>query len=455
MHVEVSVALNFVISYLYNKLPRRRVDMFGEELEKGIKNKFEGHWYDDKPYKGSAYRCIRVSTEKVEPVMEIAASLSRLDIEEIKEFLPKDLTIWIDPGEVSYRIGEKGLVKVLYSSRGDNESFQGVDKEIAIASKGFNPDAQCFKPIDSLSSSLSNLSVSPGTASPTPTPSAPVTSGATSPWGTGSVSPIGPGRSYGSTSPSGSTGSSGPANSTPIASFLNRNQQNNTMTTAMFAQTKFGSTKLKTQAKRPSRLSPTELGAYIKQRSPPQSLSAGASCPTMQQHSFGTPTGQAMTPRSRTLSPRSPVRAPGSMHPMALDGGQNRLQHYFLMQQQVAAQGATATGNLHGAMPSGMASPLYGSMSDLYGTMLGPFTPSPSYGGHSNNTPGFQEMFPPSASPNGHLTGGISVGSSSVSGLGQNIPSPDAGLSHKTLIDSLNQNNLANYPSLQHLLVAN
>ena len=40
----------------------------------------------------------------------------------------------------------------------------------------------------------------------------------------------------------------------------------NLMTTAAFAQTKFGSTKLKTSSKRTHRMSPTEFSNYIKQR---------------------------------------------------------------------------------------------------------------------------------------------------------------------------------------------
>lgn len=51
MHIEIQVALNFVISYLYNKLPRRRVNIFGEELEKALRDKFQGHWYPEKPFK--------------------------------------------------------------------------------------------------------------------------------------------------------------------------------------------------------------------------------------------------------------------------------------------------------------------------------------------------------------------------------------------------------------------
>lgn len=55
MHVEIQVALNFVISYLYNKLPRRRVNLFGEELEKALKEKFVGHWYPEKPFKVNSF----------------------------------------------------------------------------------------------------------------------------------------------------------------------------------------------------------------------------------------------------------------------------------------------------------------------------------------------------------------------------------------------------------------
>ena len=33
MHVEIKVAQNFVLNFLFNKLPRRRVNLFGEELD--------------------------------------------------------------------------------------------------------------------------------------------------------------------------------------------------------------------------------------------------------------------------------------------------------------------------------------------------------------------------------------------------------------------------------------
>uniref|UniRef100_A0A3B5B1C7 Transducer of ERBB2, 1 n=1 Tax=Stegastes partitus TaxID=144197 RepID=A0A3B5B1C7_9TELE len=205
MQLEIQVALNFIISYLYNKLPRRRVNIFGEELERQLKQKYEGHWYPDKPYKGSGFRCIHVG-EKVDPVVEKAAKESGLDIEDVRNNLPQDLSVWIDPFEVSYQIGEKGPVKVLYvddsNESGATSGGLDLDKEIK---NSFNPDAQVFMPI-----SEPVNGASPGSSSPSP------------PFGhSAAVSPT----------------------------FMPRSTQPLTFTTATFAATKFGSTKMKSSGR--------------------------------------------------------------------------------------------------------------------------------------------------------------------------------------------------------------
>ncbi|RUS87397.1 hypothetical protein EGW08_004851, partial [Elysia chlorotica] len=275
MHVEISVALNFVISYLYNKLPRRRVDLFGEELEVGLKEKFQGHWYPERPSKGSGYRCVKGNGDGIDPVLVDAATKAGLDIFEVKTYLPEDLTIWIDPSEVSYKIGERGVVKILYSESKEDSSLAGTcpgDKEIQAVSRGFNPDAETFTPESLQQNALSvpsDLSFSPPSLDVSPTssllPQANVGLGAQAP-----------------------------------------NRQH--FTAAMFAQTKFGSTKLKTQVKRPNRLSPTEMGNFARhqqhqQQPPPQ--------PAMHhqqqiQHQQRSPVGYAGPQRPRSLSPRDP-----------------------------------------------------------------------------------------------------------------------------------------------------
>lgn len=66
------------------------------------------------------------------------------------------------------------------------------------------------------------------------------------------------------------------ANGGPAAPVVNGGSRSLTFTTASFAQTKFGSTKLKTSSKRAQRLSPTELGLRREQQhARPQPNAAG------------------------------------------------------------------------------------------------------------------------------------------------------------------------------------
>lgn len=234
MQLEIQVALNFVISFMYNKLPRRRVNIFAEELERALRFRFQSHWYPDRPCRGSAYRCLRTG-DPLDPVLDVAARESGLALTEIRQNLPEDLSVWIDPGEVSYRIGEKGTVKLLYSEPtggAERASEERCDREVTST---FNPEAQCFRPIDALSASLGSLAMtSPPAGSPFGAPAA----ASPAPFKSASPAPF--------------------ATQRPRAPV--------TFTTAAFAQTKFGSTKLKSSGKRGSRMSPTEFSNYIKQR---------------------------------------------------------------------------------------------------------------------------------------------------------------------------------------------
>ncbi len=431
------MALNFVISYLYSKLPRRRVNMFGEELEKGLKIAFEGHWYPDKPTKGSAFRCIRVSGEKVDPVIESSVLASGLDIEEVKEYLPHDLTIWIDPCEVSYRIGEKGVVKILYSEKSRKEEGDSADREVQNTNRGFNPEAQSFRPIDSLSSSLGNLSLSPSPNGWSPEGGSPMTA---------------------------NPNNNAKANSTsPVTSFLNRNAHATQFTAATFAATKFGSTKLKTQAKRPTRLSPTEISANFRQRGTFQ-FHSPTQVPSQTSPLVPPPMGPWQSPSS--LSPgHSPFgKANGPTRSLPVMTGRDPRQEFMehqqrihLLQQQQQQQLQQSpqrhfmnlqlqqqqqhSGN--SLLPAGSLSPIGGpaALQELYG-------------------PGRQQSpgLSPTTSPSGpSLLGGELLPSpqdnSSKTSL-QQSPSPSDG--NKTFLDNLNWNPLPQqYANLQHLLVAN
>ena len=291
MHVEIKVAQNFVLDFLYNKLPRRRVNLFGEELESALRDKFADHWYPDKPFKGSAFRCLKI-TDPADPVLNRAARESGNPIPDITENLPTDLAIWIDPGEVSYRIGEKGSVKILYSAH-DTNNFPvggggtGNSSNALVQDDHHNepniPTAcnNGFLPIENLNAAMSSLSVSSGGGPTSQMPRSlmnqqqyqnndqgplqnPIT-----PLMNNMNLPLNPmmmnntGNNHGGSAPM-NGGSNSVANG--FTPFPPRQAQPVTYTAGTFAQTKFGSTKLKSCGKKTNRMSPTEFSNYIKQR---------------------------------------------------------------------------------------------------------------------------------------------------------------------------------------------
>ena len=220
-----------------------------------------------------------------------------------------------------------------------------ADKEVQNVSRGFNPEAQSFKPIDSLSSSShSNVSLSPSPNG----------------WLQSSTSPSHHNGSHTTPATTGFT-----ASTSPVNSFVNRTSKTTTFTAATFAQTKFGSTKLKTQAKRPSRLSPTEMGAYIKQRSTVGPWPAGVS-----------PMGMSggLSPTGILPPHQSPPHLSPSAHAHTLSPGDPRLdmlehqQRMIMMQQQLQQQQQLSSPLLPG---SGLPSPVVAatttpSLNDLF-----------------------------------------------------------------------------------------
>lgn len=312
MHLEVKVALNFIVSYLYNKLPRRRADLFGEELERILMSRFEGHWYPEAPLRGSAFRCIHLGAPR-DPVVELAAKRSGLDTEEVRANVPAELSVWIDPYEVSYQIGEKGAVKVLYledppglgcDSEGAESDGKGDVETEEAKSVGFNPDAQVFVPVGSQASPALMPSLS---SSPTPLSAPPCPTLFTYPSASTPTDPA----IHSSNTSTPSPPSSGlpylPAQQPPAALPAARPQPI-TFTTASFAATKFGSTKMKKSsgagstagsAQRMLSRSPTTISAPELLKHKPLSLSL---------HSLGAPLASQLSPNAKEfVYPGSPA----------------------------------------------------------------------------------------------------------------------------------------------------
>ena len=179
MKLELQSASNFLVHLI--KLGRRnlnenQLEKFRLALVEVLRRRYRDHWFPEKPFKGSGYRCIRING-KMDPVIAQAGESCGLSAALVHSTFPSELTMWIDPLEVSYRIGENGSICVLYEYKeGVNEPWKpnvtiGTSgkadkskKEAASKSKAFSTSG---------SSGASSSASSTGSVSPPPQPTAP------------------------------------------------------------------------------------------------------------------------------------------------------------------------------------------------------------------------------------------------------------------------------------------
>ncbi|XP_061571272.1 protein BTG1 [Cololabis saira] len=118
MKPEINAAVGFLSRFLRVKghVNDRQVQTFNQSLQDILAEQYKHHWFPDRPCKGSGYRCIRIN-HKMDPLVWQAGQRIGLTIQQLYLVLPSELTLWVDPFEVSYRIGEDGSICVLYESQ--------------------------------------------------------------------------------------------------------------------------------------------------------------------------------------------------------------------------------------------------------------------------------------------------------------------------------------------------
>ncbi|KAF7279203.1 hypothetical protein GWI33_007521 [Rhynchophorus ferrugineus] len=113
--------------------------------------RFEKHWFPDLPSKGQGYRCIRVNgLNPVDLILETAATKCGLRYKDLK--LPTELTVWVDPNEVCYRLGE---------SEGSYCTLATFPTSDASSTTSSNPPSASSTPPPTSPRSLSNSPTPP------------------------------------------------------------------------------------------------------------------------------------------------------------------------------------------------------------------------------------------------------------------------------------------------------
>ena len=120
MKEEAQTACKFIYQTVKKgcKLTEQQLQQFTNKMQEVLFAHFLHHWHLDNPQLGSAYRCIRIN-HNMDPLVEKAADECGLKIADLA--LPKEITIWIDPNEISYRFGEDGSINTVYMKESRSE----------------------------------------------------------------------------------------------------------------------------------------------------------------------------------------------------------------------------------------------------------------------------------------------------------------------------------------------
>ena len=83
-------------------LTEDKVQEFSRRLTAILQNRFRNHWHPERPTRGQGYRCIRIN-ENCSVDTSIAKACQEIGISYEALRLPVELTLWIDPNEVTCR----------------------------------------------------------------------------------------------------------------------------------------------------------------------------------------------------------------------------------------------------------------------------------------------------------------------------------------------------------------
>jgi len=122
MITEIQSAADFLLNIIRthsdggsgkSRLNEEQLKAFHAAVSDCLTQQYENHWFPETPLKGSGYRCIRINGT-FDPVIAKAGIATGMPPRTLSQMFPTELTMWVNPAEVSYRIGENGSICVLY-----------------------------------------------------------------------------------------------------------------------------------------------------------------------------------------------------------------------------------------------------------------------------------------------------------------------------------------------------
>jgi protein Tob/BTG len=157
MHTEISAAIDLLVRLLrLSTAPQ--LPVFLSTLTALLCERYKDHWH---PTLHSGYRAITCFPGRLDPILVKALAASHMDVVSVQRcIMHTELIVWIDPAEVAYRVGERGLVVSIYKERSQAQSLQ-------VQLEGYAYSSPSSSSRSSSSSASSSPDVSPTTVKST------------------------------------------------------------------------------------------------------------------------------------------------------------------------------------------------------------------------------------------------------------------------------------------------
>lgn len=119
MKREIEAAVTWLTNLLRARqdLSTTQLEDFKSALRSILEEKFQGHWYENPPWRGQGYRSIMSDGDVIDSVLLAAAK--KANINDLVKRLPHEgFIMWIDFGDVEVRYNDSQMVELVYRNNG-------------------------------------------------------------------------------------------------------------------------------------------------------------------------------------------------------------------------------------------------------------------------------------------------------------------------------------------------
>lgn len=174
MKEEVKAALQFLVPFIkrMGSIKDELLEQFHQLLEKTLIERYEGHWYTDKPMKGQAYRSLEFTKENQFCDTTVDQVCHKLGLSSKSLGIRQELILWIDPYEVSLRLGshvslkdQQQFVIARFSTNGETLFQHDLDIILSQCRSSTNSTSRLSPPLEKSDENIPSVPM-PRTSSP-------------------------------------------------------------------------------------------------------------------------------------------------------------------------------------------------------------------------------------------------------------------------------------------------